>query len=157
MTGANLNPVWSPKDDEVVYVHLDRGRRSLSAVRVNAEGQAGGWTRGLDVYPDQAGPDVSDVALHPGVLNRQGWWLLDDGRQEWIVAADAVSSVRGLLNRAVAAEVRPVTSRLGRPRSRAIRATTVARVPPTLSPPTARRDGSPPMAPACSATQTVAA
>ncbi len=41
-------------------------------------GQLGGWTRGLDVYPDQAGPDVADVALHPGVLNRQGWWLLDD-------------------------------------------------------------------------------
>ena len=41
-------------------------------------GQLGGWTRGLDVYPDQAGPDVDAVALHPGVLNRQGWWLLDD-------------------------------------------------------------------------------
>ncbi len=41
-------------------------------------GQLGGWTRGLDVYPDQAGPAVDEVALHPGVLNRQGWWLLDD-------------------------------------------------------------------------------
>ncbi len=41
-------------------------------------GQLGGWTRGLDVYPDQAGPAVDAVALHPGVLNRQGWWLLDD-------------------------------------------------------------------------------
>ena len=42
VTGANLNPVWSPKDDEVVYVHLDGSRRSLSAVRVEADGQAGG-------------------------------------------------------------------------------------------------------------------
>ncbi|GAA3568312.1 hypothetical protein GCM10022197_25620 [Microlunatus spumicola] len=41
-------------------------------------GQLGGWTRGLDAYPDQAGTDVSAVDLHPGVLNRQGWWLLDD-------------------------------------------------------------------------------
>lgn len=51
---------------------------TTQAPAVDEPGQLGGWTRGLDVYPDQAGPDVAAVALHPGVLNRQGWWLLDD-------------------------------------------------------------------------------
>src|SRR5204862_6272019 len=41
-------------------------------------GQLGGWTRGLDAYTNQAGANVNDVALHPGILNRQGWSLLDD-------------------------------------------------------------------------------
>ncbi len=41
-------------------------------------GQLGGWTRGLDAYTNQAGADVNDVELHPGILNRQGWSLLDD-------------------------------------------------------------------------------
>ncbi|GII22651.1 hypothetical protein Pme01_22480 [Planosporangium mesophilum] len=41
-------------------------------------GQLGGWTRGLDAYPNQAGTDVGAYRLHPGILNRQGWSLLDD-------------------------------------------------------------------------------
>jgi hypothetical protein len=41
-------------------------------------GQLGGWTRGLDAYTNQAGANVNDVQLHPGILNRQGWSLLDD-------------------------------------------------------------------------------
>jgi Glycosyl hydrolases family 31/Domain of unknown function (DUF5110)/NPCBM-associated, NEW3 domain of alpha-galactosidase/IPT/TIG domain len=41
-------------------------------------GQLGGWTRGLDAYPNQAGTDISAEQLHPGILNRQGWALLDD-------------------------------------------------------------------------------
>jgi len=41
-------------------------------------GQLGGWTRGLDAYTNQAGTDVNDVQLHPGILNRRGWSLLDD-------------------------------------------------------------------------------
>jgi hypothetical protein len=41
-------------------------------------GQLGGWTRGLDAYPNQAGTDISAYQLHPGILNRQGWSLLDD-------------------------------------------------------------------------------
>jgi len=41
-------------------------------------GQLGGWTRGLDAYTNQAGTDVSAYQLHPGILNRQGWSLLDD-------------------------------------------------------------------------------
>ncbi|MGI3784710.1 MAG: TIM-barrel domain-containing protein, partial [Janthinobacterium lividum] len=51
---------------------------TTQAPAADEPGQLGGWTRGLDVYPDQAGPAVDAVALHPGVLNRQGWWLLDD-------------------------------------------------------------------------------
>lgn len=51
---------------------------TTQAPTTDEPGQLGGWTRGLDVYPDQAGPDVAAVALHPGMLNRQGWWLLDD-------------------------------------------------------------------------------
>src|SRR3954447_8558270 len=41
-------------------------------------GQLGGWTRGLDAYTNQAGANVNDVRLHPGILNRRGWSLLDD-------------------------------------------------------------------------------
>jgi hypothetical protein len=37
----------------------------------------GGWYRGLDYYDGQAGP-VDQIALHPGMLNRGGWYLLDD-------------------------------------------------------------------------------
>jgi hypothetical protein len=37
----------------------------------------GGWYRGLDYYPDQAGP-VDQIRLHEGLLHRDGWYLLDD-------------------------------------------------------------------------------
>lgn len=37
----------------------------------------GGWQRGLDFYPGQAGP-IDQVTLHEGMLNRSGWYLLDD-------------------------------------------------------------------------------
>jgi Glycosyl hydrolases family 31/Domain of unknown function (DUF5110)/NPCBM-associated, NEW3 domain of alpha-galactosidase/Carbohydrate binding module (family 6)/IPT/TIG domain len=45
---------------------------------VTEEGQLGGWTRGLDAYTNQAGADIGQVQLHPGVLNQRGWSLLDD-------------------------------------------------------------------------------
>ncbi|HEY7009497.1 MAG TPA: carbohydrate-binding protein, partial [Jatrophihabitantaceae bacterium] len=41
-------------------------------------GQLGGWTRGLDAYTNQGGTDINAHGLHPGLLNRQGWSLLDD-------------------------------------------------------------------------------
>ena len=58
---------------------------------------------------------VAGVGVLDATLSRAGagWWLLDDGGQEWIVAAASICSVRGLSSRAVAAEVRPVTGRLG--------------------------------------------
>ena len=37
----------------------------------------GGWYRGLDYYDGQAGP-VDQITLNPGMLNRGGWYLLDD-------------------------------------------------------------------------------
>ncbi|MEV4641465.1 TIM-barrel domain-containing protein [Actinoplanes sp. NPDC049548] len=37
----------------------------------------GGWYRGLDYYAGQAGP-VDQISLHPGMLHRDGWYLLDD-------------------------------------------------------------------------------
>ncbi|GAA3346331.1 hypothetical protein GCM10020358_56910 [Amorphoplanes nipponensis] len=37
----------------------------------------GGWYRGLDYYAGQAGPP-DQIDLHPGMLNRGGWYLLDD-------------------------------------------------------------------------------
>ncbi|HEV3355945.1 MAG TPA: TIM-barrel domain-containing protein [Pseudonocardiaceae bacterium] len=45
---------------------------------VTQPGQLGGWTRGLDSYTNQAGTNVGDIQLHPGLLNQQGWSLLDD-------------------------------------------------------------------------------
>lgn len=58
---------------------------------------------------------VAGVGPLDATLRRAGtgWWLLDDGRQEWLVPVGAIGSVRGLMSRAVAPEVRPVTSRLG--------------------------------------------
>lgn len=51
---------------------------TTAAPPADEPGQLGGWTRGLDAYPNQAGTDVSAYQLHPGILNRQGWSLLDD-------------------------------------------------------------------------------
>jgi hypothetical protein len=45
---------------------------------VTEPGQLGGWTRGLDSYTNQAGTNIDQVQLHPGILNRRGWSLLDD-------------------------------------------------------------------------------
>jgi hypothetical protein len=45
---------------------------------VSEPGQLGGWTRGLDSYTNQAGTDIGQVQLHPGILNQRGWSLLDD-------------------------------------------------------------------------------
>ena len=54
----------------------------------------GGWYRGLDYYAGQAGP-VDQLELHPGMLNRSGWYLLDDTATalrtggDWIAARPA--------------------------------------------------------------------
>lgn len=58
---------------------------------------------------------VAGVGAIDATLSRAGagWWLLDDGRQEWLVVVAAIGSVRGLSSRSVAPEARPVTSRLG--------------------------------------------
>jgi Glycosyl hydrolases family 31/Domain of unknown function (DUF5110)/NPCBM-associated, NEW3 domain of alpha-galactosidase/IPT/TIG domain len=45
---------------------------------ITEPGQLGGWTRGLDSYTNQAGTNIDQVQLHPGILNRRGWSLLDD-------------------------------------------------------------------------------
>lgn len=51
----------------------------------------GGWYRGLDYYTGQAGP-VDQIELHPGMLNRSGWYLLDDSTtavrtsDDWVAA-----------------------------------------------------------------------
>jgi len=58
---------------------------------------------------------VTGVGGLDGTLTRagSGWLLLDDGRREWIVATPAVASLRGLSDRALGPEVRPLTARLG--------------------------------------------
>ncbi|MEU4215222.1 TIM-barrel domain-containing protein [Actinoplanes sp. NPDC026623] len=54
----------------------------------------GGWYRGLDYYAGQAGP-AGQIDLHPGMLNRGGWYLLDDTRtalrsgDDWVAARPA--------------------------------------------------------------------
>ena len=37
----------------------------------------GGWYRGLDYYSGQAGP-IDQLKLHQGLLDKSGWYLLDD-------------------------------------------------------------------------------
>jgi hypothetical protein len=57
----------------------------------------GGWYRGLDFYPAQAGP-VDQIKLHAGMLNRSGWYLLDDTHTAvrtptgWVAARPSRSS-----------------------------------------------------------------
>jgi hypothetical protein len=54
----------------------------------------GGWYRGLDYYAGQAGP-VDQLTLHPGLLDRSGWYLLDDTKtavrtaDDWLAARPA--------------------------------------------------------------------
>jgi Glycosyl hydrolases family 31 TIM-barrel domain/Glycosyl hydrolase family 31 C-terminal domain/Domain of unknown function (DUF5110)/NPCBM-associated, NEW3 domain of alpha-galactosidase/IPT/TIG domain len=54
------------------------GTTTTAAPPADEPGQLGGWTRGLDAYANQAGTSLSDTHLHPGILNRRGWSLLDD-------------------------------------------------------------------------------
>jgi hypothetical protein len=58
---------------------------------------------------------VRGVAGLDGVLSGvgAGWVLLDVGAVDWVVPLDAVLSLRGLADRGVPAEARPVTARLG--------------------------------------------
>jgi hypothetical protein len=51
----------------------------------------GGWYRGLDYYAGQAGP-VDQLTLHPGMLNRGGWYLLDDTGTAVRTGADWVAA-----------------------------------------------------------------
>ncbi|MEV4641240.1 ricin-type beta-trefoil lectin domain protein [Actinoplanes sp. NPDC049548] len=56
------------------------------------DSQLGGWYRSLDNLPDGL-PDAS--ALHPGVLNRGGWYLLDDTRTALLSASHTVGDRPG--------------------------------------------------------------
>jgi hypothetical protein len=91
-------------------------------------GQLGGWYRSLDNVPNGL-PDVS-TSLHPGVLNRGGWYLLDDSRTALLSSGHAVS------DRPSTAPATPRTSPSGRGRSTAARWPSPATPlrPGTLSP-----------------------
>ncbi|UQU65823.1 ricin-type beta-trefoil lectin domain protein [Couchioplanes caeruleus] len=54
--------------------------------------QVGGWYRSLDNLPNGL-PDQS--ALHPGILNRGGWYLLDDSRTALLSADHTVTDRPG--------------------------------------------------------------
>ncbi|HYO41409.1 MAG TPA: hypothetical protein VER39_17330 [Nocardioidaceae bacterium] len=58
---------------------------------------------------------VSGVGSLQAVLSRvgAGWCLLDAGSTEWVVRLAAVASLRGLAERAVPEQARPILSRLG--------------------------------------------
>lgn len=59
--------------------------------------------------------DVDGLRVLDGVLGRvgSGWCLLDSGAREWVVRLDAVRSLRGLGERVVRAQARPLAARLG--------------------------------------------
>jgi hypothetical protein len=58
---------------------------------------------------------VVGVAALEGILSGvgAGWLLVDVGPAEWLVPASAVLWLRGLADRGVPAEARPLTTRLG--------------------------------------------
>ncbi|MFI6074204.1 TIM-barrel domain-containing protein [Actinoplanes sp. NPDC051343] len=57
---------------------LDLGRTRIHPDFKTQPGNTlGGWYRGLDYYAGQAGP-VDQLTLHPGLLDKDGWYLLDD-------------------------------------------------------------------------------
>jgi hypothetical protein len=64
------------------------------AFGVQPDGVLGGWYRGLDYYAGQAGP-VDQLSLHPGLLDKAGWYLLDDTAtavrtsNDWLTARPA--------------------------------------------------------------------
>ncbi|BCY09498.1 TIM-barrel domain-containing protein [Actinoplanes sp. L3-i22] len=51
----------------------------------------GGWYRGLDYYAGQAGP-VDQLSLHPGLLDKRGWYLLDDTATAVRTAGDQLTA-----------------------------------------------------------------
>lgn len=59
--------------------------------------------------------EVEGLGVLDGVLTRvgSGWCLLGSGPQEWLVRLAATASLRGLAERGVPAQARPVTARLG--------------------------------------------
>jgi hypothetical protein len=59
--------------------------------------------------------DVQGFGMLEGDLSRVGvgWCLLGSGAQEWLVRLAATGSLRGLAERGIAVQARPVTARLG--------------------------------------------
>jgi hypothetical protein len=59
--------------------------------------------------------DLEGFGVLDGEVNRvgEGWCLLSSGAQEWLVRLAATRSLRGLAERGVPAQARPVTARLG--------------------------------------------
>lgn len=57
---------------------------------------------------------VTGIGPLSGTLERvaDGWCLLESGRAEWVVRLAAIRTVRGVSERAIAAEAWPVTARL---------------------------------------------
>jgi hypothetical protein len=71
---------------------LDLGRtRVHPGFGVQPGNTLGGWYRGLDYYAGQAGP-VDQLKLHPGLLDKDGWYLLDDTATAVRTAGDWVAA-----------------------------------------------------------------
>ena len=83
VAGSNVNPVWSPRSDEVAYVHLDGRRRSIDLVRVQPDGRPGGTealTTGADVDQDPSwSPDGSRLAFRRGSAEPHLYLMTSDG------------------------------------------------------------------------------
>lgn len=80
LTQGRHSLTWTCAGGDTCNINIDSSslvRPGTDPSPAPASSQVGGWYRGLDSYDGQAGPP-SGIKLHQGLLDRAGYYLLDD-------------------------------------------------------------------------------